>query len=81
MKSTEKVKIESVSRRDGGRGRNGWEFEGEQINPMSPKLKLVYQVSNFENWKKYYGLCKAAITIQHFPLVNAEQCTLSIMRL
>ena len=42
MKSTEKVKIESVSRRDGGRGRNGWEFEGEQINPMSPKLKLVY---------------------------------------
>ena len=47
---------------------------------MSPKLKLVYQVSDFENWKKYYGLFKAAILIQHFPLVNAEQCTMSIMR-
>lgn len=81
MKSTEKVKIESVTSRDGGKGRNGWECEGEQINPMSPKLKLVYQVSNFENWKKYYGLFLAAIIIQHFPLVNAEQCTSSIRRL
>ena len=52
----------------------------EQINPMSPKLKLVYQVSNFKTWNKYYGLFKAAIIIQHVPLVNAEQCTLSIMR-
>ena len=69
MKSTEKVKIESVSSRDGGKGRNGWECEGEQINPMSLKLKPVY-----------YGSCKAAIIIQHFPLVNAEQRTLSIMR-
>lgn len=80
MKSTEKAKIESVSRRDGGKGRNGWECEGEQMYLMSPKLKLVYQVSNFENWKKYYGLFKAAILIQHFPLVNVEQCTVSIMR-